>query len=204
MEERPAPADTPAGMTRRTVLKFAAAGALGAAVGAGSTAAIVRLGQAAPSKYRSFSEEEAAMLIAMCEQIIPRDDTPGATDAGVIHYIDRQLASALSRHQRTYHAGLASFRNTCLKVYQKPFEQLAWEKQTEALKLIESGKAPKELWSGEPTQQAFFNLVIEHTMQGFYGSPRHGGNRDYVSYRMLGLAYPNIIGQNRYRDLNRG
>ena len=35
-------------------------------------------------------------------------------------------------------------------------------------------------------------------MQGFYGSPRHGGNKDYASYRMLGLDYPNIIGQNRY------
>ena len=35
-------------------------------------------------------------------------------------------------------------------------------------------------------------------MQGFYGSPRHGGNKDYVSYRMLGLEYPDIIGQNRY------
>ena len=35
-------------------------------------------------------------------------------------------------------------------------------------------------------------------MQGFYGSPRHGGNRNYVSYKMLGLEYPRVIGQNRY------
>jgi gluconate 2-dehydrogenase gamma chain len=42
--------------------------------------------------------------------------------------------------------------------------------------------------------------VLDHTRQGFYGSPRHGGNRDYASYRMLGLAYPNLIGQNRYAN----
>jgi len=35
-------------------------------------------------------------------------------------------------------------------------------------------------------------------MQGFYGSPRHGGNRNYASYKMMGLEYPRLIGQNRY------
>ena len=141
-------------------------------------------------------------MIAICEQIIPRDDTPGATDAGVINYIDRQLCGPLARHQAAYRAGLESFRQTCQKVFNTPFEQLAFDKQTEALRLIESGKAPKELWK-DPSQQGFFSLVVDHTMQGFYGSPRHGGNRDYASYRMLGLAYPNIIGQNRYLSANR-
>lgn len=133
----------------------------------------------------------------MCEQIIPRDDTPGATDAGVIYYIDRQLLGAHSRHQRTYRLGLESFRKTCRQVYQTSFEKLPFDQQTEALRLLEAGKAPPELW-GQQTQQAFFDLVLDHTRQGFYGSPRHGGNRNYVSYQMLGLAYPNLIGQNRY------
>jgi gluconate 2-dehydrogenase gamma chain len=39
-------------------------------------------------------------------------------------------------------------------------------------------------------------------MQGFYGSPRHGGNRNYVSYKMLGLEYPVVMGQNRYSKEN--
>jgi len=29
--------------------------------------------------------------------------------------------------------------------------------------------------------------LVDHTIQGFYGGPRHGGNRDAVSWRMLGL-----------------
>ncbi|MGA2501980.1 MAG: gluconate 2-dehydrogenase subunit 3 family protein [Tepidisphaeraceae bacterium] len=183
--------------TRRTLVKLAVIGAIGAAAGAGSAAIITHMGHAAPPRYRFFSEAEASLLIAICEQIIPGDDAPGATDAGVIHYIDRQLSGALARHQRAYRLGLESFRKTCLQVHKKPFEKLAFATQTEALRLIEAGKGPKELW-GSPSQQEFFNLVIDHTMQGFYGSPRHGGNRDYASYRMLGLAYPNIIGQNRY------
>jgi len=35
-------------------------------------------------------------------------------------------------------------------------------------------------------------------MQGYYGSPRHGGNKDNMSYKMLKLDYPVVIGQNRY------
>lgn len=185
------------GLSRRTLLKIGATSALGVAIGAGSAAGIARFLRTAPSPYLFFSASEASLLTAVCEQIIPRDDTPGATDAGVIFYIDRQLFGAHSRHQRTYRRGLESFRNTCLQVCQAPFEKLPFDQQTDVLRLIESGKAPKDLW-GSQSQQSFFDLVIDHARQGFYGSPRHGGNRNYVSYQMLGLAYPNLIGQNRY------
>jgi len=189
----------PDGITRRAALKWAAAGTFGLAAGMGTTAGLARWIRTEPAPYRFFSAAEARLLIPFCEQIIPRDDAPGATDAGVIFYIDRQLASVFIRHQQTYRLGLEAFRKTCLQVYKLPFEQLAFDQQTEALRLIESNKAPKELW-GDRSQSAFFNLVLDHTKQGFYGSPRHGGNRDYASYRMLGLAYPNLIGQNRYAD----
>ena len=192
-----APAVESAGVSRRAALKLAAAGTLGLAAGLGGTAGFAHWMRTAPAPYRFFSAAEARLLIAICEQIIPRDDTPGATDAGVIYYIDRQLAGVFVRHQKSYRVGLESFRQTCLAGSKLPFEQLGFDEQTKVLRLVESGKAPKELWH-EPSQATFFNLVLEHTRQGFYGSPRHGGNRDYVSYRMLGLAYPNLIGQNRY------
>jgi len=184
-------------MTRRTAVKLALAGTFGIAAGAGATAGLAQWIRTPPAPYQFFSENEAGLLIPICEQIIPADDTPGATEAGVIYYIDRQLTGALSRHQQAYRLGLESFRQTCLQVYKTPFEKLPFDGQTEALRLMESGKVPQELW-GDRRSQEFFNLVLDHTRQGFYGSPRHGGNRDYASYRMIGLAYPNLIGQNRY------
>jgi gluconate 2-dehydrogenase gamma chain len=183
------------------VLKLAAVGALGTAVGVGASAGFTYWNRTAPAPYQFFSESEARLLIAICEQIIPGDDTPGATDAGVIYYIDRQLCGPLARHRQSYRQGLASFRQTSLQAYKTPFEELTFEQQTEALRMIEAGKAPKELWE-EPSQRAFFDLVLDHTRQGFYGSPRHGGNRNYASYRMLGLAYPNLIGENRSHPTN--
>jgi gluconate 2-dehydrogenase gamma chain len=49
----------------------------------------------------------------------------------------------------------------------------------------------------------FFELVRGHTLEGYYGSPRHGGNRDAVSWRMLGLPEPPPLGRAQY-DLRKG
>jgi len=188
-----APPSEPGAVTRRTALKLAAVGGFGLVAGLGASAAVTQWGQSASQRYRFFSKTEADLLIAICEQIIPRDDTPGATDAGVIHYIDRQICGPLVRHQQSYRVGLEAFRKTCIALYQTPFEKLAFERQTEALRRIEAGNAPKALW-GDTSPQAFFGIVLDHTRQGFYGSPRHGGNRDYVGYRIMGLAAPNFLG----------
>jgi gluconate 2-dehydrogenase gamma chain len=56
-----------------------------------------------------------------------------------------------------------------------------------------------KLWEKGLDRQ-FFRLIHDHAMQGFYGSPRHGGNKNNVSYKMMRLDYPVIIGQNRYNN----
>ena len=50
----------------------------------------------------------------------------------------------------------------------------------------------------EKDARPFFELVRSHTMQGYYGTPRHGGNRDAVSWRMLGLDEPPLRGRAQY------
>ena len=185
-------------LSRRAVLRLAAATFIGGVAGVGTTAMITRLGASDPPAYRFFTLPEAELVIAICEQLIPADDTPGATETGAIGYIDRQLCGLFANHQSTYRRGLEAFRQTCLKTTSQAFPDLETSKKIEILTAVEAGKVPKELW-GDPSPQEFFNLILAHTMQGFYGSPRHGGNRHYASYRMLGLAYPQFVGQNRYR-----
>lgn len=179
-------------------MKLGLAGIVGVAVGVGSTAAITRLTRPAPPRFRFFTAGEAALLIEICERIIPGDDTPGATQTGAIHYIDRQLCGVFKRQQQAYRRGLESFRQTCLREHGVPFESLNAAAKIESLRAIESGRAPTDLWD-DPSPQAFFGMVLAHTMQSFYGSPRHGGNKDYASYRMLGLDYPPVVGRNRPR-----
>ena len=185
-------------VSRRTAIKVAAVGLIGGAMGAGTSALITRVSREKSSPYRFFSVAEADLLSAICEQIIPGDDAPGATDAGVIHFIDHQLGGRLKRHQSTYRRGLESFRQTCLAEFKAPFTDLSPDQKLAVLRRLEAGKTQKDSWS-DPSAPQFFRLVVSHTMQGFYGPPRHGGNRGYASYRMLGLDYPQVIGQNRPR-----
>ena len=188
----------PHGLSRRTAVKITAIAGTGLAVGGGLTATLSRLARQSPWKYHFFSEAEAALVIELCEQVIPRDDAIGATDAGVIHFMDRQLLGAYARHQKTYRQGLAAFAKTCQQLHGQPFTQLEGAQKIALMKSVEAGKVPAGLWQ-EVAPVAFFRLLVEHTMQGFYGSPRHGGNRDYLSYKMLGVDYPQVIGQNRHQ-----
>jgi gluconate 2-dehydrogenase gamma chain len=143
-------------------------------------AAATAAAQGAPArKLEVFTQAEATLLEALCEQIIPRDQDPGARDAGVIHYIDRQLAGPLKRFTPFYRAGLASLAKT-------DFAQLSFDKQTEFLKRMETGELKGPNWQLQ-SAASFFNMVIDHTMQGFYGSPQHGGNRNEASWKMLDI-----------------
>jgi gluconate 2-dehydrogenase gamma chain len=185
------------GASRRACLKIIAAAAGGVAAGVGGAKLVGRMGRAPEGPWRVLTPDEARLVEAVSEQIIPADRDPGAKEAGVVHFIDRQLDGPYKRFAEKYHAGLACLAKTCLAMFGKPFEELPWPDQTRVLQALEASKAPKAIWT-KPSSSEFFNLIRDHSMQGFYGSPRHGGNRHYASYKMLGLEYPRVIGQNRY------
>jgi gluconate 2-dehydrogenase gamma chain len=148
------------------------------------------------SKYQAFTEEEAACLIALCEQLIPADEYPGATDAGVIHFIDRQAKLRFPGEQVLFKNGVASLQAWCKATHHRLFENLDAPAQIAIMQLMEKDEIKSDLWDVSPKE--FFNKLLARTMQGFYGSPRHGGNKDYASFKMLKLDYPLLIGQNRY------
>ncbi len=185
------------GASRRTCLKLMAAAVGGAAAGIGGAKSVGRLGAAPEGPWRVLTSEEAALVDAVAEQIIPADRDPGAHEAGVVNFIDRQLDGPYARFADKYHKGLRCLTLTCQKLHGRAFAQLNWPDQTRVLQALESGKVPKDIWT-DPSSREFFGLLRDHTMQGFYGSPRHGGNKHYASYKMMGLEYPRSIGQNRY------
>ncbi len=140
-------------------------------------AAAIPLYAAGP--LQTFSRGQARLVEALCDQVIPADDAPGAKQAGVLYYIDRQLAGPLHRFQASYHDGLSKLRDACQSRTGRNFEDLPFPEQTKFLEDVEAGGVEK--------LDSFFRLVIDHTMQGFYGSPAHGGNRDAASWDMLGI-----------------
>lgn len=141
--------------------------------------------------WEFLSEAEAGTLAALCDQIIPADDFPSASQAGVLHFIDRQLVRRYAKHQAAYREGLARVNALCIAKCGVELASAPAARQLEIARAIEQ-QSPD-----------FFELVRRHTFQGFYGSPRHGGNRDAVSWRMLGLDEPPLRGRAQY-DLSMG
>ncbi|MGP0017894.1 MAG: gluconate 2-dehydrogenase subunit 3 family protein [Candidatus Sulfotelmatobacter sp.] len=152
------------------------------------------------SPWRFLSVDEAKTLASICDQIIPPDQDPGAAWAGVVNYIDRQLCGPLRHLRNSYRQGIAAVDASSRTLYGANFVALAESKQVELLRLMEQGQAPSEAWK-QVSSTEFFALLVDHTMQGFYGDPRHGGNREGVSWKILGTAYPPIRGRLHY-DVN--
>jgi gluconate 2-dehydrogenase gamma chain len=173
------------------------------AAGAGGTSLVAGCSRIPSNRWRFFTAEEAELVEAIIEQIIPADQDPGAKQAGVINFIDKQLVGFLKRFQSRYRMGLAGAQETSQAMFGKKFIPLAWDEQTTVLKALESGKAAGKTWSSQSSGE-FFQMIRDHTMAGFYGSPRHGGNRNYVSFKLLKLDYPPIIGRNRPNRTDNG
>ena len=151
-----------------------------------SAAAVSCRSVSSNSAWRFFTNDEARTVEAITAQLIPSGPDPGAREAGVVYYIDIQLSRRFRKHQRIYREGLVGVDETSRKAAGKRFVELTSEQQIDVLNTLEEHAKP------------FFQLILAHTRQGFYGDPRHGGNRNMVSWKMVGLPFPQVRGRQRY------
>jgi gluconate 2-dehydrogenase gamma chain len=170
-------------LTRR---QFALTGALS------GVAAVCGCHTAAGNSWNVLSEEHARTLATLCDQIIPADEFPSASQAGVVTYIDRQLARHYRRHQDAYREGLDQVDAMSRNRFGVAFLNATSTQQLDMVVALEK------------QNRSFFELIRQHTMEGYYGSPRHGGNRDAVGWHMLGLDEPPLRGRAQYDFRNGG
>jgi gluconate 2-dehydrogenase gamma chain len=172
-------------VTRRSFLALATSAAV-------SVVIVPGCGRFQPQ--RSLAAGEFATLEAIADGIIPPDQDVGGKDAAVALFIETQLRGPYARYAATYHTGLSRLDATAQRLEHASFVTLPAERQTAVLAALEKGAVPNDIWpAGEAAD--FFRLVCDHCMQGYYGSPRHGGNRDFASWKMLGLPYPQVVGR---------
>lgn len=139
------------------------------------------------SPWELLRDSQAQTLAALADEIIPGDDYPSASQAGVVTYIDRQLMGPYRRHRRVYESGLERADQISRELCGVPLAQATAPARQQVTSALAEGS------------RDFFELLREHTMEGYYGSPRHGGNRDAISWRMLGLAEPPLRGRAQYK-----
>jgi hypothetical protein len=91
----------------------------------------------------------------LVDAIIPRTDTPGASDAGVPAYIDRMLNRNEAMRKR-FLAGMSELDAASRKKFRAPFDQLTASQQVELLTPLSKGR--------------FFKLAKDLTIDGYYTS----------------------------------
>jgi gluconate 2-dehydrogenase gamma chain len=141
---------------------------------------------------RFFTAAEARVVQAAAERIFPSDASgPGATEAGVVIYIDRQLAGPYGRDKYRYtkgpfvesvpehgYQGKASPREIYREGIQRlgEFAGLPAAEQDQRLRAIESS--------------TFFRLLRQHTIEGMFSDPLHGGNAGMIGWQLIGYPGP--------------
>ena len=158
--------------------------------------------------WQFFTADEAREVEAIVERLIPADDlSVSGKDAGCAVFIDRQLAgeygtfdrlymqgpfekgSAMQGDQsplvpqQRYRLGIAGLTAYCQKHWQKNFSALGNEERDKVLTDLEAGAIELEGIDAK----LFFQQVLGNTMEGFFADPIYGGNRDMVSWKMIGF-----------------
>lgn len=132
----------------------------------------------------SFSPAEATTATALFERIFPEDESgPGATEIGVLNYVDRALSGAYVPLREMYRAGLAALDDSANQRFGLPFASLAPDQQDELVSAMEAGELTRFL-TPDPAQ--FFEMVRAHVQEGLFADPLYGGNRDHKGWRLLG------------------
>lgn len=136
-------------------------------------------------KPSALSAAETATLRAAIDRIVPRDEFASATDAAVDAYIGRQLSGDCAAEKPLLCRGLAGLEAEATARHSLSFEQLTPGVQDALLADLERGLV-RAAWDVNPAQ--FFSRLVELTVEGYYADPANGGNRDAVSWKMLGYA----------------
>src|ERR687893_2539362 len=135
---------------------------------------------------------EARTVAAAFERLFPADESgPGATEIGVLAYLDRALAGAYQDQAEAYRLGLAALDLAARRRGGASFADCSAEKQDALLVDLERGALPD---FRIPPQRAFFEMLRAHLQEGLFADPAHGGNRDKLGWKLLG--HPGIWFEN--------
>ena len=156
-----------------------------------------------------FTAEEYRFLQAAVARLIPNDDLgPGALEAGVPEFMDRQMNTPWAaganwymqgpfepnaakefgyqlklNMREVFRLGIAATNVWCKKTMGKPFADLSADEQDKALTAVQKGI---EDFENVPSA-TFFSTLWGTTKEGFFSDPIHGGNKDMVGWKLIGF-----------------
>lgn len=197
-EQMPAPGSAPLLLRRRTVLA--------AALALTHPGWVFAQGVPMPDKGEFFflSDREARILTAAVDRILPQDRWPSASQAGVVEFLDYQLATEWGQGDRLFQQGPHQagtpqqgyqLPHTPAELYRAALADASWNAfvtalpgdQDNMLKALEKGEARL----GDISGATFFTALRQNTIEGYFCDPIHNGNKGMAGWRMLGFPGAN-------------
>lgn len=137
--------------------------------------------QSGDQKY--ISDEVLPVLEAVANRMIPEDTWPSAADGGVLAYLNRHAGEDRATWLDLIVPGLRAMDANASALYLQPFTKLSENKQDELLRDLEHDR----LRDFPVSQKLFFTTLLSLVVEGYYGSPDAGGNREGTSWSMIGF-----------------
>jgi gluconate 2-dehydrogenase gamma chain len=181
------------GFSRSGLLKRAAVIGVTATLPAVGTAqyGVADAATVTATRQAALTPAQTSVLEAFVNRLIPADaNGPSGTDAGVAAYITHSLngglAGGIAATAPLYAAGLTAVDAWAQSAYGGVFTALTPDKQDAVIGDIQSGKATGFI----PNAATFFAIVHEHSLEGMFGDPVYGGNKNFAGWNLVG--YPGV------------
>lgn len=131
-----------------------------------------------------LSPPQIATLRAVFDQLIPPDEFPGAWDNGCGDYLAGQFSRDLTSFAELYRLGLDSLNEEAKARHTMSFADLPSGTQNELLSAIENGDTQTN-WPIDARR--FFEMLVNHSAEGYYADASNGGNIVKASWQMIGF-----------------
>jgi hypothetical protein len=173
---------------RRTAL------VMGAAVSSSTIIAFLQGCKNAPAlNYKPvfFTEDQAKLISAVAEIILPKTDTPGANEVGVPNFIDMLINDCYKKEDQTsFVDGLTKFDEEAKKSYGDNFVSMDSEKQKEYVKKVHA-EAIEAMNKDQAAPRPFIMKMKELTMLGYFTS--EPGATKVLQYNQVPGAYHGCV-----------
>jgi gluconate 2-dehydrogenase gamma chain len=173
---------------RRELLKQAAALFAGLSISRCKPAAPVAPDAAMPdaapleSKVpeRAFLPLQRVTIAAAVARILPTDQEPGAHEANVIEYIDRELARPeYERLKKAIVGGTVALDRNAARYGGKKFADLPEIEQDDIIRQVQQASE---------RGQDFVKFLVLLTLEGFGSDPKYFGNANAVGWQFIGYG----------------
>ena len=126
-------------------------------------------------RLRALTTRQARLIDAIAGRIFPTTATPGAVEAGTVFYLDRMFAEAYPELLPFYQRGLRALTKHAKRQCGGSFLELSEDQQ-------DAGRVDDFAKAGE-----FFATARNHILEGVFGEPKYGGNREMIGWRLVGF-----------------